>query len=100
MMQEYKWFHKDKTIWHEIKKDFKDMLSELDFKYVGTIKKPQFMVEYESTTHDALIKILWEKNGLNIILRLYNTKKNQEKKNDTFISDFSGFLTVFDFEAT
>ncbi|MFX0091787.1 MAG: hypothetical protein ACFFBD_08490 [Candidatus Hodarchaeota archaeon] len=51
----------DKSVWHEMKEDFKSQIKDLEIRYDYSEKKPEFNILYKSSS--VKIKIIWVKEG-------------------------------------
>ncbi|MFQ6126522.1 MAG: hypothetical protein ACE5R6_18200 [Candidatus Heimdallarchaeota archaeon] len=70
-MPSYKATFKERTIWAEIKEEFKQLLQRHEIRYTDTVEVPIFTVEYVRRTDKAVkIIIQWPPEG-NLIVQVH-----------------------------
>ncbi|MFX0207458.1 MAG: hypothetical protein ACFFDT_15830 [Candidatus Hodarchaeota archaeon] len=70
-MPSYKAIFKERTIWAEIKDEFKELLQQHKIRYTNSVEVPIFSVEYVRKTDKAVkIVIQWPSEG-NLIVEVH-----------------------------
>ncbi len=90
--QHVSWHNADKFVWKEMKKEFKQFIGDLGFKYKDSWKAKDFRVDYASEEENLLLTIIWEKERL--VIRLQGPSSTVEEELDAFLISFDFLKSV------